>query len=324
MKKKIGFIIPQKENENRRVLLPFLLSDTLTKKNNKYIFIESEYGELLGISDNDYSKLGVNISKRSEIFEHCDIICDLKIGSTKDQDLFHQGQIGFGWFHAIQGSRITNLCIEKKLTAIAWEEMFEDKRHVFWKNNQIAGKASIIDVMRFMGRSFDNLKVAVIGRGNTAFGALGILNKFSADIKIYTRQTIELLRKEIQEFDVIVNCVLWDPLRTDRILYREDIRNMKKNGVIIDISCNLGMEIESSHPTSIANPVYYEEGILHYVVDHTPSLLFRESSESISKALLKYLNILINNIDNDVIKNATIIKNGYIIDNKISEFQKIR
>jgi len=67
------------------------------------------------------------------------------------------------------------------------------------------------------------------------------------------------------------------------------MKNMRYNAVIVDISCNHQLEVETSHPTTLENPIYYEEGIMHYVVDHTPALLFQIASESISKAIIKYL-----------------------------------
>lgn len=45
------------------------------------------------------------------------------------------------------------------------------------------------------------------------------------------------------------------------------------------------------------------------------------ASESISKAIIKYLDILIENRRNDVIENATIIGDGRIVDKRISKFQ---
>jgi N5-(carboxyethyl)ornithine synthase len=320
MKNKIGFVIPKKENEYRRALLPNLIFNKAI--NTSMIYIEENYGLPFGIPDEDYLKLGINILNREKIFEICEIICDPKIGSTMDKDLFHKGQIGFGWFHAVQGIEITDLCIEKKLTAIAWEEMFDRNRHIFWENNYIAGKASAIDVMRFLGKTFDDLNIAMLGRGNTALGALEILNKFSANVKVYSRNTIELFKEEISDFDVIFNCVLWDPTRTDRILYKDDIKKMKKGAAIVDISCNHRLEIETSYPTTIENPIYYEEGILHYAVDHTPTLLYKDASCAISKCVLQYLNYLIDNNFNSVLENSIIIRDGIIIDRRITDFQK--
>jgi N5-(carboxyethyl)ornithine synthase len=89
---------------------------------------------------------------------------------------------------------------------------------------------------------------------------------------------------------------------------------MKKGAMIIDISCVEEMEIETSYPTTIKNPVYYVEGILHYAVDHTASLFLRTATESISKEIKNYVDDLVKENYNEVLEKATIIKNGKIID----------
>ncbi|HAX53191.1 MAG TPA: N(5)-(carboxyethyl)ornithine synthase, partial [Lachnospiraceae bacterium] len=122
-----------------------------------------------------------------------------------------------------------------------------------------------------------------------------------------------LLRRELPNYDVIVNAILWDSSRNDHIIYHEDLKRMKKGAMIIDISCDRNGGIESSIPTTIQDPVYSEGGILHYVVDHTPSLFYKTSSASISSAVYSYIDRLIEGDINDVLRNALYAKNGVVI-----------
>ena len=50
---------------------------------------------------------------------------------------------------------------------------------------------------------------------------LGILKK-------YIKNFGQLFKKKMFEYDVIVNCVMWDTNRKDRIIYKEDLKKMKK------------------------------------------------------------------------------------------------
>ena len=52
------------------------------------------------------------------------------------------------------------------------------------------------------------------------------------------------------KYDVLVNCVLWDTTRTDRIIYREDLKKMKPGTLIIDVSCDPYLEIEINGESS--------------------------------------------------------------------------
>ncbi len=314
--KDIGFPISDKLNENRRAITP---KDLNHISNVSHVYIEEGYGEVLGYSNDDYRRAGANISSRSEVLKK-DIICDPKIGDAKYLNNL-DGQTIFGWVHAVQNQDITNILVDKKLTVYAWEDMFNQGRHVFWRNNEIAGEAAIIHAYTTHGLFPYNTKVALLGRGNIARGALKILTMMGADVTVYDRRTEKLFRKEIYKYDVLVNAILWDVNRKDHIIYKEDLNNMKKGSLIIDVSCDRNGSIETSVPTHLDNPIYYIDGVAHYAVDHTPTLFYKTISESLSSTIVDYLDDLIAGHNNQVLNNALIIDRGKIIDQRINSFQ---
>lgn len=314
--KTIGFPISDKKNENRRALIP---DDIYTVRNANCIYIEEGYGKVLGYSDDEYKKFGAKIDTRSEILKK-DIICDPKIGDAKYlEDL--DSQVIFGWVHAVQNRDITDTLIDKKLTAYAWEDMFDEGRHVFWRNNEIAGEAAIIHAYTLHGLFPYNTKVALIGRGNIARGALKTLTMMGAEVTVYSRHTEALLRKEIEQYDVVVNAILWDTSRSDHIVYREDLQRMKKGSLIIDISCDRSGGIETCIPTTLENPIYVIDGIVHYAVDHTPTLFYKTISHSLSSSIVSYLDELIEGVASTIMEKALIVEKGKIIDQRINSFQ---
>lgn len=315
--KTIGFVISHKENEKRRALIPRDIENIKFPEN---IFIEKGYGSVLGYSDFDYLKYGVNVVSREETLKK-DVICDPKIGDADYLGTLNN-QIIFGWVHAVQNKEITDLIIENKLTAIAWEDMYEEGRHIFWRNNEIAGEAAVMHAYTLFGLFPYNTKVAIIGKGNTARGAIKILSSLGAKIMVYDRKTENLLRAELSEFDVIINAVLWDTSRTDHIISRTDLKRMKPGSMIIDISCDRGGGIESCVPTTIDNPIYVVEGIIHYCVDNTPSLFYKTISKTLSKICSVYINSLIEESEDKILSKARIIVDGVVVDERINQFQK--
>jgi len=315
--KTIGFPISTKENEKRRCLIPKHISSI---KNKKSIYIETGYGNVLGFTDEDYNRAGVHIITREEVLKK-DIICDPKIGDAEYLSQL-KDQIVFGWVHAVQNKNITEIMVKNKITAYAWEDMYDSGRHVFWRNNEIAGEAAIMHAYTLYGLFPYNTKVAILGRGNVARGALKILTLMGADVMVYTRKMEQLFRKEISKYDVIVNAILWDTSRKDHIIYKEDLKRMKKGALIIDISCDRNGGIETCIPTTIDNPTYVIDGITHYAVDHTPSLFYKTISESLSEIMIMYIDDLIEgNLDNDILNKSLIIDHGKIIDQRIISFQ---
>ena len=314
--KTIGFPISHKENENRRALVP---EDVKKLSSPGALYFESGYGDVLGLSDSDYIEAGANIANRETVLKQ-DVICDPKIGDAEYLTVL-KNQTIFGWVHAVQNRDITDKLIDGKLTAYAWEDMFEKGRHVFWRNNELAGEAAVMHAFQCYGRMPYETNVAVIGRGNTARGAIRVLNMLGANVMQYDRRTESLLRDEVGKYDVIVNCVLWDVNRKDHIIYRNDLKRMKKGSMIIDVSCDRNGGIETSVPTTIEAPTYVEEGVLHYAVDHTPSLFYKTFTYNNSHAIVPFLEQLINDVPGQILKECLIIKDGKILDKRINEFQ---
>lgn len=314
--KKVGLPISHKENERRRALVP---SDIMYLKHPGYVYIEAGYGEVLGYSNEEYISGGINVVSRDEVLQK-DIICDPKIGDADYLDQLNE-QTVFGWIHAVQNRDITDKMIMCHLTGYAWEDMFEEGRHCFWRNNEIAGEAAVFHAFMCHGVFPYGKKVAVLGRGNTARGAIKMLNHLGADVVAYDRHTEELFRKELGNYDVIVNAILWDTNRKDHIVYREDLGRMKKESMIIDISCDRNGGIETSVPTTIETPTYMVDGVRHYVVDHTPSLFWKTTTESLSEVFSRFIDLLIEGKPDKVLRAAHIFEKGKILDDRINKYQ---
>lgn len=314
--KTVGLPISRKENEFRRSVIP----EHLTKVENRgQLFFEKGYGEVLGFSDQEYEKYGVHFTAREEVLQK-DIICDAKIGDADYLSGLHDQSI-FGWVHLVQNRDITDTVMNGCLTTYCWEDMYEKGRHSFWRNNEMAGEAAVMHAFRCYGEMPYNTKVALIGRGNVARGALRILICLGADVTVYTRKTEQLLRDEFGRYDVIVNALLWDTSRRDHIIYRKDLKRLKPNALIIDISCDRAGAIETSIPTTIDEPAYMVDGIMHYAVDHTPSLFYKTASTGISEEVCKYLDQLILDQPGKVLLDSVGIRNGEILDQRIIDFQ---
>ncbi len=317
--KSIGLMISTKENEKRRAMLPKHISKVLHKNQ---LFFETGYGEFFGHHDQEYIDAGANVVSAEEVLTK-DIICDPKIGDATYLDKLRNGQTIFGWIHAVQNRTITDRIVDSGISAIAWEDMFEGGRHVFWRNNELAGEAAVMHAFTLYGKMPYECKVALIGCGNVARGAYRILSCMGANINVYERKTEGLLRSELQNYDVVVNALLWDVYRKDHIIYRADLEKLHKPAMIIDISCDRAGAIETSRPTTIEDPVYRVDDVLHYVVDHTPALIGYSVTDCLGTELTKYLDIMIEGRANEnaIIDRATCIRNGVVVDQRINDFQ---
>lgn len=67
------------------------------------------------------------------------------------------------------------------------------------------------------------------------------------------------------------------------------MKTMKKGSIIVDVACDEGGAIESTVSTSFDDPVYEQEGVIHYCVDNIPSAFSQTASTTLCNATLPYL-----------------------------------
>ena len=321
--KTIGFVISHKNGEQRRAILP---EDITALRHPGQLYFESGYGLSVGASDEDYIAAGCHIVSREEAMA-CDIIADVKLGDADYLDKIAPNKLMFGWAHTVQNIDFTSAMLENNHTVIAWEEIFEDGRYIFYRNREVAGEAAVLHAFRYSGRMPYDSRVAILGNGQTAKGAMRILHGLGATVDVYGRRQEQLFRKKMFEYDVLVNCVMWDTSREDRIIYREDLKKFKPGTLIIDVSCDPELEIETSRPTTIENPVYTVDGVIHYAVDNTPGMFPITVTKVLSRGIGKYIDIIVENEFEDYpenLKKAVVIKDGSIRDERIRAFREKR
>lgn len=94
--------------------------------------------------------------------------------------------------------------------------------------------------------------------------------------------------------------------------------------MIIDVSCDPYLEIETSHPTTIDDPVYEVDGIIHYAVDNTPAMYPLTVTINLSKVFCKYVDCIVEEAYTDSLKNAVVIEKGAIKYEPIRTFREAR
>jgi alanine dehydrogenase len=64
---------------------------------------------------------------------------------------------------------------------------------------------------------------------------------------------------------------------------------MRPGSVLVDVAIDQGGCVETSKPTSHSDPVYVEDGVIHYCVPNMPGAVSRTSTFALSNATLPYV-----------------------------------
>lgn len=297
---KIGFIKPTYCGEKRVALLP----EHITSDYENELIIERGFGSNLGIDDEEYEKKGCKMLDREGIFKECDALFCLKLIQPEDYGFLRKGQMIIGWTHPTgSGAEFyNNVAVKKQLKIVDLDNIYPTinigsihqpipfiEKNFVWKNSFYAGIASVQHAMLTFGLFPDsNTKVAVLANGSVSQGAYSYLSKYNVDMRMFYRKTMNEFYSSIDEYDVIVNGIEVDGT-VKHIITKDDLKKLKKGCLLIDAAADAGNAIEGTHYTSLADPMYEENGLFFYEVNNAPSLLYRRTSYEISKAFSKWV-----------------------------------
>jgi len=187
-----------KENEFRLPIHPQHF-DRIDADLRERIVLERGYGERYGVSDQHLASQVAGILSREEIIATSDVVL-LPKPTLGDMASLRDGQVLWGWPHAVQDPELTQICIDKRLTLIAWEAMNHWTPsggfvvHVFHLNNELAGYCSVLHALTLIGSTGHYgrpLRAVVIGFGNTARGAITALKSLGVhDVTVLTMRDV--------------------------------------------------------------------------------------------------------------------------------------
>ncbi len=202
----MGVIGTSKKEDERRVPIHPEHLQRLPEHIRKQLIFEKGYGKPFNIDDEAISALTGGIATRSEILSDigCAIIAKPILSDL--EALKDDGTI-WGYPHCAQQEQITQTAIDKKLTLIAFEDMYvwhpsgQMGRHTFYKNNEMAGYSAVIHALQLKGidgHYGNQRKVIIFSFGAVSRGAIYALKAHGfRDITICIQRPDHEVREEV-------------------------------------------------------------------------------------------------------------------------------
>ena len=97
------------------------------------------------------------------------------------------------------------------------------------------------------------------------------------------------LEKLISECDLLVGGVLIPGAEAPKLVTKKMLKGMKRGSVIVDVAIDQGGCVETSKPTTHAEPTYIVDDIVHYCVANMPGGVPRTSTLALNNATLPFL-----------------------------------
>ncbi len=195
----------KKEDEKRVPIHPDHLSRISEDIRKKLIF-EKGYGEPFGLDDDFFISHAGGVASREELLTEIGSVIIAKPVLSDLQEI-REGGLIWGYPHCAQQKEITQTAIDRKLTLIAFEDMFvwspngQMGRHTFYKNNEMAGYCAVIHALQLKGidgHYGNQRKVIIFSFGAVSRGAIYALKSHGfRDITICIQRPDYEVREEV-------------------------------------------------------------------------------------------------------------------------------
>jgi alanine dehydrogenase len=120
--------------------------------------------------------------------------------------------------------------------------------------------------------------------------------------------------------DILIGAVLRPGERAPIMITKDMVTTMKKGSLIIDLAIDQGGCIETSRLTTLEQPTYVEEGIIHYCVPNITSSVSRTSTKVLSNLVAScLLEIGESGLEKCLRENKSLARGVYVFRGKIAK-----
>lgn len=288
------------------------------------VYIEKGAGIGAGFADEAYTAAGATmLDTPKEVYDIADMIVKVKEPEECEYQYLKEGQILYTYLHLAANPGLAKVLMEKNIKAVAFETIRDEAGNLpcLRPMSQIAGRLSIQEGAKYLEKEFGGRGVLLGGvpgveRGKIVIIGGGIAGTYAAKAAVGIDAQVTLLdinpnrlayledifgasvttlysteaniRKALSEADLVIGSVLVPGASTPKLVRREHLKLMKKGAVIVDIAIDQGGCCESSHVTVHDDPIFIEEGVVHYCVGNMPGAVPHTSTIALANATIKY------------------------------------
>jgi alanine dehydrogenase len=310
-----------KEGENRVALTPH--GAGALRKAGAEVIVQAGAGEKSGFPDAEYVSCGAAVVPEPGPAWDVDLVAKVKEPLPGEYPFLSERTSLFTYLHLAAVSSLADALLERKVAAIAYETVASgEELPLLRPMSEVAGILSIqvgargleaesggMGVLLSGVRGTGPARVSVIGAGTAGRSAARTAAGIGAKVAVLdiSGGKLEAARKEaggavetvlsteatlgkaVREAALVISTVLIAGDRAPVVISRELLRGMRKGAVVVDLSIDQGGSLETSRPTTHADPFFVEEGIVHYCVTNMPAAVPRTSTMALSDATLPYL-----------------------------------
>jgi alanine dehydrogenase len=312
-----------KDNEKRVALTPDGVVELV--HNGHQVVVQAGAGVGSRFSDDEYAAVGATVVPTAdEVFDAADLIVKVKEPVPEEYHRFRTGQQLFTYLHLAADRGLTEFLLERRIDSIAYETVQtpDGKLPLLTPMSEVAGRMAVQAAAHHLENPAGGAgillggvpgtpaaKVLIIGGGVAGTEAAKIALGMRAIVRVLDTNPSRLAYLSdifggrldlvtpnrartaayVAEADVVIGAVLVPGAKAPKLVSRDMIAAMRPGSVVVDIAIDQGGCFETSRPTTHSDPIYVEEGVIHYCVANIPGAVARTSTQALTSATLPYL-----------------------------------
>jgi len=320
---RVGTVRERKDGELRVGLTPEGVS-ALAGAGHE-VLVEAGAGLGSGHTDAAYEAAGARVvADAAEVWSSCDLVVKVKEPVASEYGYLREGLAPFAYLHLAADRPLTEHLVASGCTSIAYElvRLPDNSLPLLVPMSQVAGRMAAemgLHLLKHPGPGRGKLiagvagvppgRAVLIGSGSVGTAAAHVLTGIGARVtvmsidlprlahlqelfgpRIATRYaTPQAIAEELRGADLAILSVLVPGARAPKVVTREMVRSMGPGAVLVDVSIDQGGASETSRPTTHSDPIYVEEGVVHYCVTNMPGAVPVTSTQALTNATLPYI-----------------------------------
>ena len=319
---KVGIPKEIKNNENRVGMTPAGVAELI--RHGHEVFVQHTAGEGSGFADSEYVAVGAQILPAIEdVYRETDMIVKVKEPIEPEYRLIKESQLLFTYFHFASERELTEAMLQSRAVCLAYEtvQLPNGSLPLLQPMSEVAGRMAVLNGAYYLQRTQGGkgklisgvpgvppARVLVLGGGIVGEAAALMAAGLGADVTI-TDISLPRLRqldietpanvhtlyssehnivKQLKNVDIVIGSVLVPGDKTPHLITKEMLALMEPGTVLVDVAIDQGGCFETSRPTTHSDPVFVEDGIIHYCVANIPGAVPNTSTLALTNATLRY------------------------------------
>src|SRR4051794_28076134 len=320
---KVGVPTEIKTDEYRVAITPAGVRELVDRGHE--VLIQHGAGTGSAIPDEEYVEQGASIvPDAAAVFSGSDMIVKVKEPQPGEVAMLEPRHTLFTYLHLAPDAELTRGLMESGATCIAYETVTDAKGKLplLAPMSEVAGKiatqAGAFMLEKPLGGRGLLLggvpgvaagKVMVIGGGVVGLTAAEIAIGMGAETYVFDRSIDRLreldfllnnrcstvfsstlsIERLLPEVDLVIGAVLIHGAKAPWVIRREQLKLMKSNAVLVDVSIDQGGCFETSRATTHTDPTYEVDGVTHYCVANMPGAVPITSTFALTNATMPYV-----------------------------------